>query len=721
MPQPASRRRRCRSVGAAAVRALAALLVTASVAEAAAAAERAPAAQFGEETAVTLVELPVEVRRDGQSLAGLSAADFTVTESGRELPVVGFEEIVLGPAVPGAGSPGAVATPAAARRHVFLLFDLAFARRERLREGLAEARRALAGLDRSDLVAVGAYAPRGELVVLLSFSSDRVAAARALGALAGAVEGGEAAAGAAGADPLRLTGRGAESLLAAVWPLDERNFAADSLDGLGRAGSRPVGSSGPNAANARGEGFFQRNVLGHSAQLQGPNLQERMRGHAAAMADTLDQLVASLRSVEGRKYLVLFSEGFSGSLLGSSLGSVHSPALGGSALLRALDDTLRELRRAGWVVHAVDLAGARDGLNADGLFYLAAETGGILVEGSADLAAGLGRALAASGHVYVLQVDPGPLAADGAFHPLAVAVRGAGRGTEVRHRAGYHAPQRFRDRPAVARLAEAATLVAGGMPHDDLGVLAVVAPLRESAGSARVGVVVEVPGAAVLGDRSSPGGLEVYGYAVDGEGAHSDHFSYAVDLDPRQAAGRLEGGGVRFVAALDVPRRPHELRLLVRERAGGRWSLLVVPLPSGTAAGGHDVAALFLPPAADPWLVVRDAGADGFELHGRVVAPALRPSLPAAAGAQVLLVGHGLAGAGATLRSRVLGEGGAAVAGEGALRVLAVTPGEGGEPDLAVARLDTAAMPAGSYRLEVVLAASGVARAVASAPFSIGG
>jgi VWFA-related protein len=680
--------------------------------------EPAAVASFGDETSVTLVELPVEVWRNGEPLGGLKATDFVVRGDGREMPIVGFEEVLLGAG--SANGEDAQAPPAAARRHLFLLFDLAFSSRERVREGLGEARRFVGGLDPSDLVAVGAYAPRGELVVLLSFSSDRMAAGWALDALAAAIEGEGPSAGAAGPDPLRLTGLGAEKLLEAAWPVNERVLAADALASLGQGPghSRPQGQRGANPTQALGEGFLQRNVLNHSAAIDRPQVQERMRGHVRAMSDTIGQLVETLRGVEGRKYMALFSSGFPAGLMTSGPGSATDPSMGGSSVLRSLDAMLAELRRAGWVLHAVDLAGLdRGGLGADGLFYLAAETGGTLIEGTNNLALGLQRAVAPTAHVYVLHVDPGAVQANGAFHDLDVEVRGVGRGLEIRHREGFHAPQPFRDRPAVARLAEAATLIAGGVPHDDLGVAAAVTPLRSGAGQSRLGVVVEVPGAALLGDGTAPAGLEVYGYAIDEAGAHSAHFSYAVDLDPRQLGDRLAQGGVRFVAALDVPSRQHELRLLVRERTAGRWSLLSLPIAAGDEAS--ELAALFLPPAADPWLVVRDAASEGFALHGRALAPAVRPSLPTAADAQLILVGHGLAAQGTALRSRVLADGKPALS--GTLEVLALTPGEGGEPDLAIARLKTGGMAAGDYRLEVVVAADGVARAVASSPFRVRG
>ncbi len=502
--------------------------------------------------------------------------------------------------------------------------------------------------------------------------------------------------------------------MAETWSIEEQDIGADTIASL---------ATGPSAnlGNFK-DGFLQWNAINHARILQAPNIAERMRGHVRAMGETFGQLAETLRGVQGRKYMAFFSEGFPSGLLTGGLAAVGTPSSGSSHLLSFLGKNLEELRRAGWVLHAVNLNGARVGPRAgESLFFLANETGGKLVQGEGDLAAGLGRALLPSTHVYLLSVQVEGLQSNGAFHGLDVKVRGAARGTEVRHRAGYHAPLPFEKRPPIQRLADAATLVAGGEPRDELGVSVVAAPLRAGGDSTRVGVVVEVPAAALLGAAGSAGhgGLEVFGYAVDAGGRSSDFFSYAVDVDRQQIGARIDQGGVRFIATVDLPPRPHELRLLVRERAGGRYSLVSTPIdlqPAGS--GAPELAAIFLPTSPDPWLVVRDPSVEGFSLHGRALAPAVRPAVEPAGDAQLLLVGRGLAEGGAALRTRIFDGSGKQVS-TGQLEVLSLTAGAGGEPDLAVARLHTSGMAAGEYRLEVVLAAGGRARAVASGQFRV--
>ncbi|HXT22527.1 MAG TPA: hypothetical protein VN923_17370, partial [Thermoanaerobaculia bacterium] len=100
------------------------VLAAASGVGRAAAASEEPAAAFGEETSVVVVEVPVEVSRGGKPVVGLAAADFEVRERGKSLPIVGFEQVEIGaPSTPDAAANAPGSTSLAARRHVFLLFD----------------------------------------------------------------------------------------------------------------------------------------------------------------------------------------------------------------------------------------------------------------------------------------------------------------------------------------------------------------------------------------------------------------------------------------------------------------------------------------------------------------------------------------------------------------------------------------------------------------------
>jgi VWFA-related protein len=689
----------------------------------------AGAAGTTNEISVTLVEIPVEVTRGGKPAQGLTAADFEVVEKGGSLPIVAFEPIdVTGPGSP--GKPAAAPPSQAARRHLFLLFDFALSSPERLAGGIAAARDLVAhSLDPSDLVAVGIYLPKGELPVLLNFTADRTAADRTLAALEGMVDrktdrkidreepAKAQAKPAQEPDPLRLTGLGVDSLLTQAFRTDERNFAGEELASLGRSD----GSKGS---------FLQHNVLGHTMVVEQVNTDARQRDHVMALAETMAGLADVFRPVAGRKILALFSEGFSMSLADRMVESVWTTAIGGSALLAKLHETLGDLQRSGWVLDTVSLWGTRAGLSSDGLFFLANETGGVVVEGTNDLAKGLDAALQRSAHGYVLtvQVDVAP---DGSYHPLEVRLRNESGHARVHHRGGYFAPLPFREQKDMQRLTEAARMVAGDEERNELGVQAVAVPLRSGGGTTPVAIVIEVPGAPLLAAGKAAGarqlGLEVYGYALTETGGSSDYFAQAVSLDPGKVGPRLTQGGVRILGQLNLTPGEHRLRVLVRDRGDGRLSLLTIPLslsaPGVAAKGATGEAqarldALFLSAPGDPWLLVRPADM-AFEVHGRSVVPATQAALPAAGEVQIALLGTGFTSQGQWIRGRILTAEGKPTEG-GAVDLLTVSPGEAGEPDLVLGRLRAGTLPAGDYMLELRLGKkTGVVQASTVRPFLI--
>jgi VWFA-related protein len=643
------------------------------------------------EIAVTLVEIPVEVTRGGEPVRGLAAADFEVMENGRALPIVAAEPIDLDRG--GKTAAAAAPLPEAARRHLFLLFDFAFSRPERLAGGIAAAREMVAhSLTPGDLVGVGLYLPQGDLPVLLNFTADRAAADRTLAALQNALPGRAAAAPAQAEepDPLRLTGLGVRSLLSEVFRNnDNRNFAREMNGSLGH-GDGTIG------------GFLIRNLLGHSAILHEGNVQSAYRDRVAALAETMAGLAEALQPVAGRKYMALFSEGFPMSLV-SQEPTIADPMIGGSALLDKLNATLSELRRSGWVLHAVSLGGVEAGLTADALHFMANETGGMLVEGTNKLADGIDSAFQRSAHSYLVtvQVDVEP---DGSYHPLTVRLRGTPARTQIQAREGYFAPLPFRRQKDVQRLVDAARLVAGDEESNQLGVQAVAVPLRSGGDTTPVAVVVEVPGAPLLASGAPAVGLEVYGYALTETGSSSDYFAQAVTLETAKVRERLSQGGVRVLGKLALTPGQHRLRVLVRDRRDGRFSLLTIPLnlsAPATADAQARLDALFLSSPQDPWVLARPADA-AFDVHGRSVVPAAQAALPASGEAQVVLLGHGFTGPGQWIRGRILTAEGKPAAG-GALELLTVSPGEAGEPDLVLGKLRAGSLPAGDYMLELRL------------------
>src|SRR5918996_4534836 len=86
----------------------------------------AAAQTFSETTEVTVVEVPVQVVKDGEPVRGLTADNFEVYDGRKKQPVTGFEVLDLYSAPAAQTQAAAQSVPAAARRHFLMLFDLSF-------------------------------------------------------------------------------------------------------------------------------------------------------------------------------------------------------------------------------------------------------------------------------------------------------------------------------------------------------------------------------------------------------------------------------------------------------------------------------------------------------------------------------------------------------------------------------------------------------------------
>jgi VWFA-related protein len=213
-----------------------------------------------------------------------------------------------------------------------------------------------------------------------------------------------------------------------------------------------------------------------------------------ATMSTLEDVVRSLAPLEGRKAVVLASDGF---LVG--LGTRSTQAYD----LRKVVDAAT---RAGVVVYGLDTRGlvGMTGMDAssrftpvmaapgvresvermsemamrDAMHSLAEDTGGFLIAGTNDLSSGLRKIVADNDFYYVLAYEPTNAARNGKFRKIEVRVPGR-RGLRIRTRKGYFAPDE-RKAPSVAALrAEAVKSAAARREADLHRALSSLFPLRE--------------------------------------------------------------------------------------------------------------------------------------------------------------------------------------------------------------------------------------------------
>ncbi len=685
--------------------------------------------KFQDQTSVVVVEVPVQVVKDGKPVSGLTAENFEVWDGEVRRPITSFEVVDLAaPAAPG-GRPPRV--PTAARRNFLLLFDLAFSNRQSLERAETAARDLLArGLHPQDLVGVALYSPTRGLAMPVGFTSDRRQVERVLDALAVLLRGDVAAAErqrrqaqeARGKDPLGLAAADFPSLVHGLGSLAGVDVALS-----GEALSWISLQMGPQALD------LLANALGHMAAIMNPHIAEAKRGKVGAMTEDLGALARMLREVEGRKTLVFFSEGFDDDVMmgqrneRSASAGVGGTLYGNSRALNDLNRMLEEFRRSGWVIHSVETAGVgRGGVGEEGLFYVANQTGGTYFNNTNRLGEAMERMLAASSQTYLLSFPADDVPADGAFRKLRVELKGAPRGARVVHRAGWHAPTPASQRQGVERRFAAADLVVAGEERAEIPVAVLATPFEGTEERGYVPVVVEIDGAALAAETTAEGAaLELYAYAFDGEGRVQDFFAQQLRLDPERAAA-AGAAGVRFVGDLRLPPGEHELRLLVRGGASGKTTLDVIPLVVPTP---QRVAKRLLPPffvaGGDSALTVREAGADAagtgypFRLGEQPFVPEADPKLAAGEEVRLFVAGYHLATGDLRVSGRVLAADGQPVAGGVLTGLGRVTAGDGLDRVLATFRPE--GLAPGAYRLQVTLVEPQGGRLSASAPFRVGG
>ncbi|MEP7012622.1 MAG: VWA domain-containing protein [Acidobacteriota bacterium] len=672
----------------------------------------------GERTDVVAVEIPLQVVRDGQPVRGLSQADFAIYDGKKKQPITGFEVIDLAATPPpsAAGAPPPIVSPAA-RRHFLILFDLANSEPKSIIKARAAVQKVVDRLYPSDVVAVATHSPSTGPKILVGFTSDRKQIAAAIATL-GKPE---------------LTKRSGDPL----------NLILDTQYGSGSGAIElPPESDDPRQRPAL---IALEEFLADTRDNIRRNQEDDRRYEAQRLTDytrALSDLATLMASVEGRKYVVLLSEGFDSSLvLGSTneaeraeqqtaaeqgeIWKVDSNArFGNTKSANDLEGLLEAMRRSDCVIQAVDIGGLREGgegfsrpSGQDGLFAMADQTGGELYRNFNDLAEAMAKMLERTSVTYVLSFQP-TVARDGAYHKVRVELAKPARGTRISHRDGYFAPKPFDPRDAQAHLFDAAELITNGRAGGPLAASLVAVPFPGATEQkAYVPVVVEIDGASLIAAaESGPLPTEIYAYALAADGSIGDFFGQTLGLDLAKVKDKLLQNGLKYYGHLELPPGDWSLRVLVRNGRNGDSGLTVLPLnvPRFAPATPTLLRPFFLE-SPSSWLMVREKPrgdqADEpypFMVQKQMFVPASRPILTAEQTTSLSLVAYHLAAGAAgdlSATARVSDAAGKAVPG-GEARLLG-REAQGNDREALVVSFKPAGLSPGQYRLSLHLAATG--------------
>ncbi len=601
------------------------------------------AQRFSESTSVVAVEVPVQVVRDGKPVRGLTAADFEVYEGREKQEITGFEVLDLA-SVPTDKPEAVKRVPMSARRRFVLLFDLGFSKPTSMTRAREAAKRLLHGsFHPSDLIAVGAYVPSRGPQLLLGFTTNRAQIETAIDHLS---------------------------------PV-QNHFAADPLllaGGAGMDDSHEVHIKAVESSDNE-QPYTGREATVSAAAALARSEREKQRSTLAAFTRSLAAFAQAMAAVDGRKQVLLLSEGFDSAL---AIGTVDEAEIqqmdnfsvsgdvwnidqdqryGNTKTSSDLEKMLEALRRADCVVQAVDIGGVRasaDDLRAarsqgaDGLFMMANSTGGELYQNFNDLGAAMEKMLDRTSVTYVLSFQP-EVKHDGQYHKLRVELKNP-QGARVVYRTGYYAPKPFGQRSAMERILQTAGEVVAGQEGGPVGLAVLAAPFKMAGDKAYVPVVIEIDGASLLaGQQGTALPAEIYVYAMDAQGAVQDFFTQTASLDLAKVGDAVRATGIKVFGDLELAPGTYSLRVLARNgqtgAAGMRVSSLEVP---AFAQASPVLLPPFFPEPAGRWLVIREVTvqegkvAYPFMARKEPYVPASRPVLLPEQAVPVSLVGYGL-------------------------------------------------------------------------------
>ena len=500
-------------------------------------------AQVREMLTVTVVEVPVTVvDSGGNPVRGLTSANFRLYDNGKEVAITSFDTIDF-------ASQESMQTVSpmnpAARRNFLLLFDLSFSQPGNLARAQEAARSFVSkAAGPRDLIGVGTIDDKG-FHMLSAFTSDRTLVAEAI------------------AHPGELK-------------------STDPLH-LGNTGNRvDIGDGGSANSSAKGmAGLGNENAEAMMASAVKQN-RETVRNKAEKQMDYLGDLAKTLRSVPGRKHILLLSEGFDAHFLqgrdaresfndtdNANPSADTDLRYGSTSSTSALQRMTKFFRGSDVLLHALDIQGLRVQNDANGytvnsnasLGMLAEPTGGMVFKNVNKVDENLQRMLRSQEVVYVLAFQA-PSSKPGQFHDLKVKLNNVPGSARAFNRAGYYeggseTPQE--------RLLSNAEIITNDIPQEDVKVNAVTAAFAGASENSQVPVVLEIDGTGLIKDAKS--GLidaEIYLYAFDSDGSVRDRAYQKLSLDLKKVGDKLRGSGIKYYATLSLPPGQYAVKALVR-------------------------------------------------------------------------------------------------------------------------------------------------------------
>ena len=678
----------------------------------AAVASLAIAQQYTETVQVVIVEVPVTVvDRAGNPVNGLTKDDFEVLDDGKKVDLIAFEPIDMSKlAVVDTATP----LPPAAYRNFLLLFDLANSSPGTIGRAQSAARDFVTSqIGRRDLAAIATFSVEHGLQLVTSFTSDKDLLDHAITTL-GQPEYFKVA------DPLRV-----------------------ALPNPVTANMQPKATEG----KAMRPGDVVEQMMREMSEMSIRSNDEELRGRLRKQFGTFANIARTLDSIRGQKQVILLSEGFdprlvqgrqdlsaqatqaqNDAVMRGEIWNVTSDERFGSSQSASDIERMAEIfRRSDVTLHAIDIKGLRSDVDAstgakksssEGLYLLARPTGGSVFRNANDLTENFAQLLKQQETVYLLAFEA-KATKPGKYHPLKVKVTGS-KGAKVTHRAGY-----YESLPKTSPLEQTLTLADIMMTDADVKEvpLTVTAmPLPSKSGGARLPVVVELPGEALL--RNVTGNsvtANIFVYAFDEEYQIRDFLQQRIGLDLAKSGAALRGAGLRYVGMLTLPPGKYAVKALARVEETGRVGFLRTDIDIPTNSGPAVLPPVFVSDRPG-WINVAapDTGASAvaaFTAAGKAFVPARNATLKNDAAYRVALFLHDTPAEGIEVSPVILAADGSSQ--NAPLSLVGRTPPDSEGAAKLLFELKPANIAAGDYKLQLTVKPASGQVSVVDVPFRI--
>ena len=608
------------------------------------------ASRFEDVTDVIVVEIPVQVLKDGEPVRGLTTENFEIIDGRKKREIVDFEVVDL--QVTGGTDEAPQITSSSARRHFLFFFDLSFSRPG----SIVRARQAATELvDQSlhptDLAAVASYSRFNGANLVLGFTPDREQVKQAINTL--------------GLPQLVDSRR------------DPLGFTFTDLRRSASLGDSP---DGPGGGAETGFPDVEAEILELLTAMETSTRRATDSNEILALSGAMSGFADMLQGLGGRKYVIFLSEGFDSSLVLGTRGMTAEEQqqivemneaaasgrgyeidsrdrFGDTNMQNQIGEMLREFVKADATIQTVDIGGlaagatevGRQARTEDSLFMMAEETGGEFYNNFNNLNAAMGKMLERTSVTYVLAIQPQDLGKDGEYHRLKVKLKNGPKGARVLHRPGYFAPKAYTEmNPVERQMLGAADIL--GTPGGPVGTHVLATPFADATNSSYVPILVEVEGTDLLTSTKQPKlPLELYVYALTAQGDIQDFFVQSLTFDLEKVRPTLEQTGFKYFGYFDLPPGLYDIRVLARNGITGDTGVATHRIRVPQADGSE---AVLLPPLfPEPpgkWLLGRDQSQQGqypypFMLQDNPYIPAVRPDVQSGQSAPISLLAYHLA------------------------------------------------------------------------------